>query len=79
MKKHFPWHLIGMLLAVSAVSSVSAASSSNVVMTFVHPERFTDFRVQDRNEWDSAAWFTRNMTEALAPTVAQQAPGCTLA
>ena len=79
MKKHFPWHLIGMLLAVSAVSSAVAASSSNVVMTFVHPERFTDFRVQDRNEWDSAAWFTRNMTEALAPTVAQQAPGCTLA
>ncbi|MBV8098674.1 MAG: DUF3016 domain-containing protein, partial [Verrucomicrobia bacterium] len=78
MKKHFPWHLIGMLLAVSAVSSALAASS-NVVMTFVHPERFTDFRVQDRNEWDSAAWFTRNMTEALAPTVTQQAPGCTLA
>ena len=78
MKKHFPWHLIGMLLAVSAVSSAVAASS-NVVMTFVHPERFTDFRVQDRNEWDSAAWFTRNVTGALAPTAAQQAPGCTLA
>ena len=78
MKKHFPWHLIGMLLAVSAVFSAVAASS-NVVMTFVHPERFTDFRVLDRNEWDSAAWFTRNMTEALAPTVAQQAPACTLA
>lgn len=78
MKKHFPWHLIGMLLAVSAVSSAVAASP-NVVMTFVHPERFTDIRVQDRNEWDSAAWFARNMTESLAPTVAQQAPGCTLA
>jgi Protein of unknown function (DUF3016) len=79
MKEHFHWHLIGMLLAVSAASSALAPSSSNVVMTFVHPERFTDFRVQDRNEWDSAAWFTRNMTEALAPTVAQQASGCTLA
>ena len=79
MKKHFHWHLIGMLLAVGAASSALAPSSSNVVMTFVHPERFTDFRVQDRNEWDSAKWFTRNLTEALAPTVAQQAPGCTLA
>jgi len=79
MKKYFSWHLIGMLLAVSAAFSALAASSSNVVMTFVHPERFTDFRVQDRNEWDSAAWFTRNLTEELAPTVAQQAPGCTLA
>ena len=79
MKKHFSRHLLGMLLAVSAASSALAASSSNVIMTFNHPERFTDFRVQDRNEWDSAAWFTRNMTEALAPTVAQLAPGCTLA
>ena len=79
MRKHFPAHLIGMLAAVSAFCSTVAASSSNVVMTFVHPERFTDFRVQDRNEWDSAAWFTRNVTGALAPTVAQQAPGCTLA
>jgi hypothetical protein len=78
MKKHFPWHLMGILLAISAVSSALAASSSNVVMTFVHPERFTDFRVQDRNEWDSAARFAKEMTEALAPTVAQQAPGCTL-
>src|SRR5258707_2462810 len=78
MKEHFPWHLIGIVLAVSAVSSALAASSSNVVMTFVHPERFTDFRVQDRNEWDSAARFAKEMTEALAPTVAQQAPGCTL-
>jgi Protein of unknown function (DUF3016) len=79
MRKHFPANLIGMLAAVSAFCSTVAASSSNVVMTFVHPERFTDFRVQDRNEWDSAAWFTRNVTGALAPTVAQQAPGCTLA
>lgn len=79
MKKHFHWHIIAMLLAVSAASAALAPSSSNVVMTFVHPERFTDFRVQDRNEWDSAAWFARNITEALAPTVAQQAPGCTLA
>src|SRR6201993_1436655 len=79
MRKHFPGHFIGMLAAVSAFSSALAAPSSNVVMTFVHPERFTDFRVQDRNEWDSAAWFTRNVTGALAPTVAQQAPGCTLA
>ena len=79
MKEHFSRHLLGMLLAVSAASSALAASSSNVVMTFDHPERFTDFRVQDRNEWDSAAWFTRNMTPALASTVAQQAPGCRLA
>src|SRR4030088_926757 len=79
MRKHFPGPLFGMLAAVSAFCSTLTASASNVVMTFVHPERFTDFRVQDRNEWDSAAWFTRNMTEALAATVAQQAPGCTLA
>jgi hypothetical protein len=78
MRKHFPGQIIGMLVAVSAFSSTLAASSSNVVMTFVHPERFTDMRIQGRNEWDSSAKFAREMTELLSPTVAQQAPGCTL-
>lgn len=78
MRKHFLGHLIGMLVAVSAFSSTLAASSSNVVMTFVHPERFSDIRIQGRNEWDSSAKFAREMTELLSPTVAQQAPGCTL-
>jgi hypothetical protein len=78
MRKHFRGHLIGMLVALSVFSSTLAASASNVVMTFVHPERFSDIRIQGWNEQYSAAKFGREMTELLGPTVAQQAPGCTL-
>jgi Protein of unknown function (DUF3016) len=73
------WQPIAFFLATVAGSSALAATPPNVVMTFVHPERFTDFRVQGRNEWDSAAKFAREMSSALALTVAKQAPGCTLA
>ena len=77
MRKHFPRHFMGMLMAVSTFASTLAASP-NVLMTFVHPERFSDFRIQGRNEWDSSVKFAREMTDLLGPTVAQQAPGCTL-
>src|SRR5258708_26457386 len=73
------WQPIALFLATVAASSALAATPSNVIMTFVHPERLTDFRVQGRNEQDSAVKFAREMSSALAPTVARQAPGCTLA
>src|SRR5258708_9047952 len=73
------WTPIALFLAAVAASSALAATPSNVIMTFVHPERLTDFRVQGRNEQDSAVKFAREMSSALAPTVAKQAPGCTLA
>ncbi len=73
------WQPIALFLATVAASSALAATPSNVIMTFVHPERLTDFRVQGRNEQDSAVKFAREMSSALAPTVAKQAPGCTLA
>ncbi|MBV8216158.1 MAG: DUF3016 domain-containing protein [Verrucomicrobia bacterium] len=65
-----------MLLAIAA--STFASSSSNVIITFVHPERFTDFRAQDWPEQKTATWFANDMTAALAPLVATRAPGCTL-
>lgn len=73
------WQPIALLLATVALSSALAVTPSNVIMTFVHPERFTDFRVQGRNEQESAVKFANEMSSALAPTVAKQAPGCTLA
>src|SRR5258707_9353466 len=68
------WQPIALFLATVAASSALAATPSNVIMTFVHPERLTDFRVQGRNEQDSAVKFAREMSSALAPTVARQAP-----
>ena len=66
-------------LLLATVVSALAATPSNVIMTFDHPERFTDFRVQGRVEQESAVKFAREMSPALAPTVARQAPGRTLA
>jgi hypothetical protein len=79
MNRTLFWQPIALALAIAAASNAVAASASNVIMTFVRPERFTDFRVQGRNEHESAVKFAGEMSSALAPTVAKQAPGCTLA
>jgi hypothetical protein len=77
MKDYRCWYLIPlMILFISA--SAFASSSSNVVITFVDPERFTDFRAQDWPEQKTAAWFARDTRAALAPLVATRAPGCRL-
>ena len=86
MKKNCLWHSLTLLLAVTAASTALAAAPANVVITYAHPERFrstliggyfTDFRIQDRTQRETAAYFAEQMAPALAPTVAKYAPGCT--
>ena len=77
MKDHRCWYLIPLMMLLIAASAF-ASSSSNVIITVVHPERFTDFRVQGRTDQEGAVKFVAEMMEALAPTVAQQAPSSTL-
>ncbi|HEX6562901.1 MAG TPA: DUF3016 domain-containing protein [Chthoniobacterales bacterium] len=76
MKDHRCRYLVLMMLLVAA--SAFASSSPNVIITLIHPERFTDFRVQGRSEQESAVQFAAEMMQALTPAVAQQAPGSTL-
>ncbi|HEX3443767.1 MAG TPA: DUF3016 domain-containing protein [Chthoniobacterales bacterium] len=86
MKKICLWRSLALLLAVTAFSSARAASPSNIVITYDHPEKFsgtssgyyTDFVVQDRSERETAARFAREMPSKLGPTLARVAPGCTL-
>jgi Protein of unknown function (DUF3016) len=77
MKYNRPWYLIPLMM-LSIAASTFASSSSNVIITLVHPERFTDFRVQGRTEQENAVKFAAEMIAALAPAVAQQAPSNTL-
>ncbi len=77
MKDRRCWYLIPLMMLFIGASAF-ASSSSNVIITVVHPERFTDFRVQGRTEQESAVKFAAEMMAALAPTVAQQAPSNTL-
>jgi hypothetical protein len=78
MRNHNFWRLAPLIMIVIA-SSAFASSSSNLIITFVYPERFTDFRAQDWSEQRTALWFAKDMTAALAPLVADRAPGCRLA
>jgi hypothetical protein len=77
MRNHNFWYLAPLMMIMIA-SSAFASSPSNVIITFVHPERFTDFRAQDWPEQRTALWFAKDMTAALAPLVVKRAPGCRL-
>ena len=55
-----------------------AAEPSNVRINFVHPEYFTDFRIQDRDERASAPIFRDEVSSYLSSTVAKRFPGKTL-
>ena len=61
-----------------ALSTAQAMESSNVRIEFVHPERFTDFRIQDRDENASAPIFRSEVSAYLSPVVAKRFPGKTL-
>ncbi len=55
-----------------------ASEHGNLRIEFVHPERFTDFRIQGRNEIDSARIFRDQVSSYLSPVVAKRFPDATL-
>ena len=64
--------------ASSGKTSSYAGTGPNVRIEFTNPKYFTDIRIHDFDEWKSARIFGNEMTGALAPVVAKNAPGCTL-
>jgi hypothetical protein len=64
--------------ASNGKSSTHAGTGPNVRIEFTDPKYFTDIRIHDFNEFKSAKIFGDEMTDALAPVVAKNAPGCTL-
>jgi hypothetical protein len=65
------------LLSLGACAAV-ANQPGNVRIEFVHPERFSDFRIQGRNETDSARIFRDQVSPYLSPVVVRRFPGATL-
>jgi hypothetical protein len=59
-------------------SAAQAAEPSNIRIDFVHPERFTDFRIQDRDENASVPIFRNEISTYLSSVVAKRFPGKTL-
>jgi Protein of unknown function (DUF3016) len=65
------------LLALS-LTTVLAAAPNNVRISFVQPKKFSDFRIQDRDENVSADIFRDRISAYLSPVVAKRFPGCIL-
>ena len=55
-----------------------ALAVDNVRIEFVRPERFSDFRIQDRQETASASIFRDEVSGYLSPKVQRRFPGATL-
>jgi Protein of unknown function (DUF3016) len=59
-------------------SAALAVENSNVRIEFVHPERFSDFRIQGRPQIESVPIFRERVSAYLSPKVARRFPGSTL-
>jgi hypothetical protein len=72
------YYLLLLLMLSLGLSTARAAESTNVRIDFVHPERFTDFRIQGRDENASVPIFRNEVSTYLSPVVAKRFPGETL-
>jgi Protein of unknown function (DUF3016) len=76
MVKYLCWLLLPMVSL--SLRTACAAERGNVRIEFVHPERFSDFRIQGRNEVSSVPIFRDEISAYLSPSVAKRFPGKTL-
>jgi hypothetical protein len=77
MRKFFYLLLLPML-ALKLVTAVNAAEPANLRVEFIQPERFSDFRIEGRDERASAPIFRDEVSSYLSPIVARRFPGDTL-
>jgi Protein of unknown function (DUF3016) len=75
--KKFFYSLVLPILSV-ALSAASYAEAGNVRISFDHPEKFSDFRIQGRQENVSAGIFRDEVSSYLSPIVTKRFPGSTL-
>jgi len=61
-----------------ASSPAFAGSTAGVFVRFDNPKSFSDFRVDNLDEFQTAKPFAAEMSKALAPIVAKKVPGGTL-
>jgi len=65
------------LISLGLTAAISA-EPGNVHVNFVKPEKFTDFRIQGRQENVSAGIFRDQVSAYLSPVVAKRFPGDSL-
>jgi hypothetical protein len=67
------------LLVLGLTVSVGfGAEPANIRIDFMQPQRFTDFRIQNRSEMESTRIFSTDIIRNLSPVVARRFPGATL-
>jgi hypothetical protein len=75
--KKFIYSLLALIVSLG-LSTGRAEETSNVRVEFVHPENFSDFRIQDRTERASAPIFQKEVSNYLSAIVSKRFPGKTL-
>jgi len=75
--KKFLCSLVLPILGLCLATAFSA-EAGNVHISFDHPRRFSDFRIQGRQEIESAGIFRDEVSGYLSPLVAKRFPGSTL-
>jgi hypothetical protein len=67
---------ISTVLFLGVATTFGASTQPGVVrIEFLHPEKFTDFRIQDRDYRWSATVFANKVTDALEPEMKRSFPG----
>jgi Protein of unknown function (DUF3016) len=66
-----PWFGLG-------PAPVLGAQPEDVTIQYVHPEKFTDFRIYGRDTGWSASYFTGEISRDLRPALKRRFPGCKL-
>jgi DUF3016 family protein len=74
---HFFRWLLLLLLSFGAGNAI-ATEANNVRIEFVHPERFSDFRIQGREERQSVPIFRDEISSYLSPNLSRRFPGAKL-
>jgi hypothetical protein len=75
--RKFIYSLLVMIVGLG-FSSARAEETSNIRIEFVHPERFTDFQIQGRDERASVPIFRTEVSSHLSGIVSKRFPGKTL-
>ena len=74
--RFFRW--LALLLLSFGAGNCLAVEPSNVLIELVQPKRFSDFRIQGRDERQSAPIFRDEISSCLSPIVSKRFPGAKL-
>jgi hypothetical protein len=69
------FYLLLLPIVSSGFSAAHAAEPGNVRVEFVHPEHFTDLRIQDRDERASVPIFRSEVSSYLSAIMSKRFPG----